>query len=312
MARLSSMEGHFTITRFPWVAPACYHTATMNHIPTLSTHLFAYQPLDESMIAAAADAGFPALEIFAAPQHFPLHDRAAALRLCREVARAGMKIQAFHAPFYSSIAELKDRQAFALGDRDSKSWQTALDSITDLVAIAAEVDSPNIVLHMGHWDPQKTDANRLRQGIETTLERNPEFSGRILLENTPRVASSPGELERATLGLNPAQSGFCLDIGHFHMSGNDNAPASFLNRIFHCHVHDNNGEKDQHLPPGEGTVDWESILAQLARIDHAPGFSLELRDPSRGTLSAEELLGQVLGRIQGPVREFLREKGVRL
>jgi sugar phosphate isomerase/epimerase len=38
--------------------------------------------------------------------------------------------------------------------------------------------------------------------------------------------------------------------------------------IAHCHVHDNNGELDEHLPVGEGKENWPDLLDALGR--HAP------------------------------------------
>jgi len=31
------------------------------------------------------------------------------------------------------------------------------------------------------------------------------------------------------------------------------------------HVHDNNGQSDEHLPIGDGTVDWEAVGQAIAR-----------------------------------------------
>jgi len=39
---------------------------------------------------------------------------------------------------------------------------------------------------------------------------------------------------------------------------------SFLklkNMVIHAHIHDNHGERDEHLPVGFGTVPWERVAA---------------------------------------------------
>ncbi|MBN2585945.1 MAG: sugar phosphate isomerase/epimerase [Candidatus Fermentibacteraceae bacterium] len=38
--------------------------------------------------------------------------------------------------------------------------------------------------------------------------------------------------------------------------------------IVHCHLHDNMGEMDEHLPVGEGIEDWQKLIRALKR--HAP------------------------------------------
>ncbi|MGB6832339.1 MAG: hypothetical protein WBE24_02690, partial [Candidatus Acidiferrum sp.] len=48
-----------------------------------------------------------------------------------------------------------------------------------------------------------------------------------------------------------------------------------------AHIHDNHGEKDEHLPPYDGTIDWESavkILKTAAERDLA--LTLELKEKS--------------------------------
>ena len=40
--------------------------------------------------------------------------------------------------------------------------------------------------------------------------------------------------------------------------------------------HDNDGEHDQHLPPGQGTLDWPPLLAALRTLSDRTVFCLEL------------------------------------
>ena len=51
--------------------------------------------------------------------------------------------------------------------------------------------------------------------------------------------------------------GVCLDLGHAHITvGVAEAIATLGKRIGEVHVHDNHGIKDEHLWPGDGTIDW--------------------------------------------------------
>ncbi|MBD3316890.1 MAG: TIM barrel protein [Chitinivibrionales bacterium] len=58
-----------------------------------------------------------------------------------------------------------------------------------------------------------------------------------------------------------------IDIGHANLCGRD--PASFISelheRLVHIHMHDNDGNADQHLPVGCGTIDWTSTMAALKK-----------------------------------------------
>jgi sugar phosphate isomerase/epimerase len=56
---------------------------------------------------------------------------------------------------------------------------------------------------------------------------------------------------------------------------------SYPDRIRHIHIHDNRGgqspREDLHLPPGEGFIEFEPILAKLTQIGHAGTMTLELK-----------------------------------
>ena len=59
---------------------------------------------------------------------------------------------------------------------------------------------------------------------------------------------------------------FNFDIGHAHLAEGPGGGAHVekaLNRssdlIVSAHIHDNHGEKDEHLPPYDGSIDWPSI-----------------------------------------------------
>jgi sugar phosphate isomerase/epimerase len=50
-------------------------------------------------------------------------------------------------------------------------------------------------------------------------------------------------------------------------------------RIRSTHIHDNNGEEDQHLFPGKGSIDWSKAMQTLtSRAEQYP-LLLELREP---------------------------------
>lgn len=71
-----------------------------------------------------------------------------------------------------------------------------------------------------------------------------------------------------------------LDVGHSNINSQTHAfIESFGDRIVHIHAHDNNGEHDQHLGIGLGSVDWRQFrediettpfsgLVMVESIDH--------------------------------------------
>ncbi len=82
--------------------------------------------------------------------------------------------------------------------------------------------------------------------------------------------------------LRTEMKAFCMDTGHT----NDAAPAGYLSvpntirmfgkRIKALHLHDNNGFSDQHLLPGQGTVDWAETFRALKEIGFDGYYNYEL------------------------------------
>jgi sugar phosphate isomerase/epimerase len=53
----------------------------------------------------------------------------------------------------------------------------------------------------------------------------------------------------------------CFDTGHAHMAGGVQPAFRMLrDRIAVMHVNDNHGDKDEHLLPYEGEIDWAQAI----------------------------------------------------
>ena len=74
-----------------------------------------------------------------------------------------------------------------------------------------------------------------------------------------------------------AHIGVCLDLGHAHITvGVAQAIAAMGNRIASVHVHDNHGLKDEHLWPGDGTIEWPDPVEALKKLATPPATVLEI------------------------------------
>ncbi|MGA2728544.1 MAG: TIM barrel protein [Terracidiphilus sp.] len=69
----------------------------------------------------------------------------------------------------------------------------------------------------------------------------------------------------------------CLDLGHAHIDpGTAEAIATLGSRIASVHVHDNHGTRDEHLWPGDGTIDWSAVAKALHELENPPAAVLEI------------------------------------
>lgn len=51
--------------------------------------------------------------------------------------------------------------------------------------------------------------------------------------------------------------------------------SAFQDRITHVHLHDNHGKRDEHLPLGKGSVDFEYIAKTLRKIKYSDTITFE-------------------------------------
>ena len=74
-----------------------------------------------------------------------------------------------------------------------------------------------------------------------------------------------------------------LDIGHAHalggMQGVKRFIKGFKGKIIHVHISDNNGEKDDHLPLGQGKLNLKSTIAALKSIGYNRTITFEIFTP---------------------------------
>jgi sugar phosphate isomerase/epimerase len=174
-----------------------------------------------------------------------------------------------------------------------------VDEIKRALEIAETVPFRYLIQHVGvagqEYDERRSEA------AFSSLEEIKVFAGQrgveILLENTPNALTTASRLlsflTETHLNLN-----FCFDVGHAHMAdGVEEEFELMKNRIRSTHLHDNDGTQDQHLFPGNGSIDWSKTMALLAsRPDQYP-LLLELKEVTglehpvdEAKKAAEELL----------------------
>jgi sugar phosphate isomerase/epimerase len=88
--------------------------------------------------------------------------------------------------------------------------------------------------------------------------------------------------------------GVCLDTGHANQAGLDvpSAVRRLGKRIKHLHLQDNHGGPiDEHLPIGDGLIDWDAVFDALDEIDYE-GFGVFEFGPADRQRAAVERVTQ--------------------
>jgi sugar phosphate isomerase/epimerase len=246
----------------------------------LSTHLFLNQRLHPGLLDLAARSGAQGVEVFAARQHFDYGDRGHVTELGNWFRSNRLKPYSLHAPLFPD-REMGRAGAPAVNVLHPEKARRidAMDEIKRALESAEVIPFSNLVLHLG----ERTDgwSQRSVEYAINALEHLGAFAHplgvRLLVENLQSEPTTPEHL-LTILDLGHLNNvGICMDMGHAHiMSSVEQAIGTLGNRIASVHVHDNHGIKDEHLWPGEGTIDWPKSVGALQALKAPPAAVLEI------------------------------------
>jgi sugar phosphate isomerase/epimerase len=99
----------------------------------------------------------------------------------------------------------------------------------------------------------------------------------VLVENIPNELSTPEKLAELIQVAHFEDVGVCFDTGHAHIMGTVRKDFDILKAyIRSTHFHDNAGDRDSHLWPGQGTIDWSEAVSLLSEAHYLPPLLLEI------------------------------------
>ena len=178
----------------------------------------------------------------------------------------------FHAPFMD----------LAPGGVDSKIRQATQERLEHVLHLAALIRPATVVFHP-EYDPWRHDEVFdiwFHGSVEmwTPLAKEAEKIGVTLaLENI--FDQEPQALRKLLDAINSPRCGFCFDTGHWLIFSKKDWQEWITvleERLVEIHLHDNNGEKDQHLPPGDGKFDFTGFFRLLRDRRLSPIYTLEI------------------------------------
>lgn len=224
------------------------------------------------------DAGFSMLEICSLPSHFDYRDARAVSRAAELLKKLHLEPYSFHAPFADHID---------ITSPNERHREVAFGELVTAAEAAARLGCRYIVIHPG---PERSDLppgehlQRLENAarvLDQVALRCREFGLGLVLENMlPHLFSGQVRDLMWILGcLEASDVGVCLDTGHAYLSrGLHGVAHKLLGHLWMVHCSDNRGQYDDHLPPGQGDIDWEKLLLQLARRNFRGALMLEIAD----------------------------------
>lgn len=109
-----------------------------------------------------------------------------------------------------------------------------------------------------------------------------EAGCQVALENI--FEEEPSTLLQVLSQLDPAFFGHCFDIGHFNMFCTVPLEEWFAvlgGLIIEAHLHDNHGLADEHLPVGDGEIDFKKVTDLLKQYAPQAVWTLEAHSRER-------------------------------
>ena len=246
----------------------------------MSSYVFIKERLHPGLLDRMAGGGAQAIEIFAARGHFDYTDRAQVREVANWFKSGQVEFHSMHSPIFTTndFARAVD-PPLNIVDMEKRRRIEAMDEIKRAIEVAEHLPFRFLVQHIGNSN--ESDDTRKFEDALSSIEHLRAFARplgvSLLVENIPNEISAPERLMELLRILRYDDMGVCFDTGHAHMMSTVHQAFGVLeSRIRSTHVHDNNGIRDSHLWPGEGTVDWEQTMHLLRSAPHAPALLMEI------------------------------------
>ena len=253
----------------------------------VSTHLYHDRRLDREHLVEIAAHGFECIEVFATRTHFDYHDGAAVRTLAEWLDDTRLTLHSIHAPITASLVNGEWGETFSTAVVDDQRRRKTMTEIEAALAVAQTVPFKYLVVHLGVPDtlkPGQGDNSReaARRSVEAVCEMAQRAGVQVALEVIPNGLSTPESLVRLIEeDLEDLELGICVDVGHAHVMGDVNdAIETCSGHIFTTHLHDNRGKSDDHLAPGQGSIDWGAALMEFQKVGYDGVWMFEVANAS--------------------------------
>jgi sugar phosphate isomerase/epimerase len=261
----------------------------------LSTYLFVSHKLTPALLGEIAAAHIPAVEIFCERAHFDYSSPQVLREIADWLDEHELMVHSLHSPTSRDIAPTRESRApISISDLERVRRLDAVDEVKRALDVAERIPFRYLVQHLGasreSADPRRLDA--AFSSLEYLVVFAKQRGVRIALENTPGELASPGAL-RQFIADTRLDLRLCFDTGHAHMEdGVEHSFDMMRDLVVTTHVHDNHGEKDDHLLPFAGSIDWKAAMKGFAEV--SPGGArlpvvLELKEAALGPKPLEQV-----------------------
>lgn len=254
----------------------------------LSTYLFVSKKLNQELLAQIHGAGFAAVEIFAARSHFDYANREDVRSIAQALSGNHLVLNSLHAPNNRDVTINREGGSpLSVTEVERVRRIEAMDELKRVIDVAENLPYARLILHLGGSretaDPRKRDA--AFSSLEHLMLHAKHVGVTLCLENTTSEMGAPAYLRSFIDETRLNAVRFNFDVGHAHLGDGPEeervlkAFEPMKELIAGAHIHDNHAEKDEHLRPYDGSIDWPAVLKLLHTVPASPlPLTLELKE----------------------------------
>ena len=267
----------------------------------LSTYLFVSRKLTSELLAQISEHGFSGLEVFCSRAHFDYGSKQEIQALKSALEANRMTLVSLHAPTSKDMSATRESGTpLSICEVERVRRIEAMDEFKRAIDVSEELPFSRMVLHMGGSretaDPRKRDA--AFSSLEHLVLHAHHAGVTLAVENTTSEMGDPAYLRAFVDETRLTGLRFNFDIGHANLADGpaeerlEKSFAPLRDLVAAVHLHDNHGDKDEHLPPYDGSIDWNASIPLLKTSpnEHLP-IVLELKEKfGPDTLSVTEQL----------------------
>ncbi|MBN1678089.1 MAG: sugar phosphate isomerase/epimerase [Candidatus Thermoplasmatota archaeon] len=177
--------------------------------------------------------------------------------------------------------------------------RAAVAQITETISSCRDLGIPLVTVHPGFVQgiaflDRARALEKTKESLKEIARSAQENAVEVVVENMPAninaTCTTAKELVEAIEG-----TGFriCFDMGHANTSGQLDAMLALAERFGNVHLHNNEGQWDQHNVVNEGTADLEKVLSVLRR-QYRGNMIIESTDLESG-IRSKTVLERALG-----------------
>ena len=201
----------------------------------------------------------------------------------------GIELWSLHLPFLPF--EILDP---ASQNKDKRTY--TLNYFSEFVKKAGDIGIKTIVVHPSAEPIQENDREESLKCSADTLAKladiADDFGGQIAVENLPRTCLGRDSYDILKILSFDDRLRACFDTNHLLKEDIIEFIHKVGNKLITTHVSDFDFKNERHWLPGEGSVDWISLIDALRKIDYSGPWLYELGYNAPDTINRRDLTAE--------------------